>query len=157
MCTDMRRKPRDEEDPLNPLNNAGKHPRDMGEDDRRDAMSALARKRWEKRDRMRAAANVDASHDASIDAKQAEGGAAQSGMAAPLTGARATTTVDLAVIQALERKAQSGDVAAARELREWRRCDPAEGFSADVLELAQIIADFSQEGRDAMRAWLMEW
>jgi len=133
-----------------------KHPRDLHEDDRRDAMSALARKRWEKRDRMRAAANDDALHDANIDASGAEGGATQSGMAASSTGSSATETVDQAIVRALERKAESGDIAAAKELREWRRCDTTKGADADTLRLASIISRMSRAERDRLRRWLVQ-
>jgi len=129
-----------------------KHPRDLQDDDRREAMSALARKRWEKRDRMRATANDNASHDANIDASGAEGGATESGMAASSTGSSATAAVDLAVIKALERKAQAGDVAAAKELREWRSRDQTADADADALRLAIIIGKLTV----AERRWLHE-
>ena len=115
------------------------HPRDMHEDDRKEVMSALARKRWEKRDRMRTAANEDASHDASADASEPDGGASQKGVATSGGG----SSVDDAVICELERKALQGDVSAARELRSWREA-----------RFVQERGDLSSLDRDTRRRLL---
>jgi hypothetical protein len=133
----------------------GIHPRNLGEDDRKVAMSALARRRWGKRDRMRDAANDHASHDANIDASMIEGGAVQTGMAAPSIGSSATAAVDAAVVAELERKAAAGDIGAARELREWRRRDPADDADADSLRLASLIVQMSRVERAELRQWLL--
>ena len=56
----------------------------------------------------------------------------------------------------LQAKAQAGDVAAARELREWRRLDAAQAVGADALRLGQLIAALSNPQRRALHDWLVE-
>jgi hypothetical protein len=60
------------------------------------------------------------------------------------------------VVARLEQAAKKGDVTAARELREWRRLDPAQGVGQDALRLAQLIGQLSTEQRRAMRDWLLD-
>jgi hypothetical protein len=80
-------------------------------------------------------------------AREAEG-AEPAGMAASATVARS----DAAVVQKLQAKAEKGDVAAARELREWRRRDPAADASADAVRLGVLITALPT----TTRAWLVD-
>jgi len=114
---------------------AGKHPRDMREDARSDAMRALARRRWDKARTAESSDAPDLARDATTDGSSA---------------------VDRAVVARLEQAAKKGDVAAARELREWRRLEPAEGAGADALRLAQLITQLSTQQRAALRQWLLD-
>jgi hypothetical protein len=114
---------------------AGKHPRDLPADARSDAMRALARRRW---DKARTAETGDApelAQDASTDGSSA---------------------VDRAVVARLEQAAKKGDVAAARELREWRRLDPAQGAGQDALRLALLIGELSAKQKRALHDWLLD-
>jgi hypothetical protein len=67
-----------------------------------------------------------------------------------------SSAVDRAVVARLEQAAKKGDVAAARELREWRRLDPARGADQDALRLALLIAQLSAQQRAALRQWLLD-
>jgi hypothetical protein len=60
------------------------------------------------------------------------------------------------VVLRLEQAAKKGDVAAARELREWRRLEPAKGAGRDALRLAQLIEQLSTQQRSALRQWLLD-
>jgi DNA-directed RNA polymerase specialized sigma24 family protein len=60
------------------------------------------------------------------------------------------------VVARLEQAAKRGDVAAARELREWRRLDPAQSAGQDALRLAQLIGELSARQREALRRWLLD-
>jgi len=59
---------------------------------------------------------------------------------------------DAAVVSKLQAKAEKGDVAAARELREWRRRDPAQDASADAVRLGVLITALPT----TTRAWLVD-
>jgi hypothetical protein len=112
---------------------AGKHPRDLPADARSDAMRALARRRWDKEGTAETANAPDLAQEATTDRSSA---------------------VDRAVVARLEQAAKKGDVAAARELREWRRLDPVKGAGQDALRLALLIGELSAEQRRAMLDWL---
>jgi hypothetical protein len=139
------------------MQDAKKHPRDMRVDERRNAMSALARKRWEKRDRMRAATKDGALHDASTDASGVEAGAAQSRMAAFLSGS-GEIQVDRcdreAIVIELRRKAKGGDVAAAKELRAWI----GDGLAGDEAGTSlEDLGALDPITRSKMLAGLEQW
>lgn len=106
---------------------------------RSERMRALANRRWQaqREDRARERDADEAAADA-VDATSA------------------TTAVDLVVVRELERKAQRGDIAAAKELREWRRRDPAEGADADSLRMASIIVRLPRKLRNELRQWLLD-
>jgi hypothetical protein len=59
-------------------------------------------------------------------------------------------------VRRLEKDAAAGDVAAARELREWRRRDPAREAGADALRLALLVSRLSTVQRRALFDWLTE-
>ena len=67
-----------------------------------------------------------------------DGKAAAAGVARPQ---------DDAVVRRLQAKAEAGDVAAARELREWRRLDPAAELTQDALRLGVLITQLSAAAR----------
>jgi len=77
-----------------------------------------------------------------------EQGVEPAGMAPAATVARS----DAAVVSKLQAKAEKGDVAAARELREWRRRDPAQDASADAVRLGVLITALPT----TTRAWLVD-
>jgi hypothetical protein len=112
---------------------AGKHPRDMREDVRSDAMRALARRRWDKARAAETANAPELVQDAATDGSSA---------------------IDRAVVARLEQAAKKGDVAAARELREWRRLDPAQGAGKDALRLALLIGELTAKQKKALHDWL---
>jgi hypothetical protein len=114
---------------------AGKHPRDLPAAARSDAMRALARRRWDKARTAETSHAPDLAQDVPTDGSSA---------------------VDRAVVARLEQAAKKGDVAAARELREWRRLDPAQGAGHDALRLAQLIGELSTEQRQALLGWLLD-
>jgi hypothetical protein len=60
------------------------------------------------------------------------------------------------VVARLEQAAKKGDVAAARELREWRLLDPAQGAGQDALRLALLIGELSAKQREALLDWLLD-
>ena len=105
-----------------------------------ESASAAAKKRWEKR----RAAEATADADAGRDAESAEGSAAPGRMAQSVEGSRA---IDDAVLAVLEREAQAGDIAAARELRAWRE-------SRFIQERSQL-ADLDRSTRDALLTRLL--
>ena len=70
--------------------------------------------------------------------------------------AGAASTQDRAIVRKLQAKAQAGDVAAARELREWRRLDAAQAVGADALRMAQLVSALSNPQRRALHDWLVE-
>lgn len=114
---------------------AGKHPRDMREDVRSDAMRRFANQRWAKARAAETANAAELAQDATTDGSSA---------------------IDRAVVARLEQAAKKGDVAAARELREWRRLDPAQGAGRDALRLALLIGDLSAKQKRALHDWLLE-
>lgn len=62
---------------------------------------------------------------------------------------------DQAIVSKLQALARKGDVAAARELREWRRLDPARGASADGLRLGELITQLSAANKRELLDWLL--
>jgi hypothetical protein len=62
------------------------------------------------------------------------------------------SAADRRIISRLEQAAGKGDVAAARELREWRKTDPSAGAGIDALRLAVVIGQLS----GAQRRQLLE-
>jgi hypothetical protein len=102
---------------------AKEHPKNMREDERRNAMSALARKRWEK---VRAAQS-SGPDDPARDDHAIEVDAADAIVHVP---------IDIAlIVRALRDKARHGEVAAARELREWLKEFPPDDAAASVEQL----------------------
>jgi hypothetical protein len=80
-------------------------------------------------------------------------GAALLGM--PAAG-EAASRQDRAIVRRLEQDAAKGDVAAARELREWRRRDPAREAGADALRLALLVSRLSTVQRRALFDWVTD-
>jgi hypothetical protein len=123
------------------VSDAKKHPRDMREDERRDAMSALARKRWEKARAAESCGGSDPERTNPENARHAE-----------LAGWPAERDE---IIAALRRKAEAGDVAAAREYRAWLETfgqGHDEGMS--VEELGQLDPHLRARMAEALTQWL---
>src|SRR5262252_5948806 len=87
------------------------------------------------------------------DLPEPEEGVARDGMA--VAGGVASAQAR-AVVAKLQAKAQAGDVAAARELREWLRLDPAREAGRDALRLALLVAQLTTVQRRALHDWLIE-
>ena len=60
------------------------------------------------------------------------------------------------VVAKLQAKAEAGDVAAARELREWQRLDPAAEAGRAALRLAVLIAALPIPVQRELHDWLVE-
>lgn len=69
---------------------------------------------------------------------------------------RRTSAADSAVIQALERAAGKGDVAAARALLDWRRLDSAQGASPEALSLALLATQLPSVLLAALRSTVLD-
>lgn len=79
-------------------------------------------------------------------------GVAVDGMAADAAIARRRDKV----VAKLQAKAEAGDVAAARELREWQRLDPAAEAGRAALRLAVLIAALPIPVQRELHDWLVE-
>lgn len=119
----------DDEKTSTPTDDAKKHPRDMRADERRDAMSALARKRWEKARAAQASGGEDLAQQPADD-----------GTGAGIDEDRvALVRVPIPVgeiMRKLKHEAKQGDTAAARELRAWLSQFPPDDSAADASDLA---------------------
>jgi hypothetical protein len=122
----------------------------------REAGRRSAQVRRERREQQRLLNEQAARQGTSADTLIPGGGAAPGGSGARGAGSSATDQADIAVVRELERKAQSGDVAAARELREWRRRDPAQDADADALAIAAIVVRFTRSQRAELRSMLLQ-
>jgi len=60
------------------------------------------------------------------------------------------------ILAALLRDAKRGDVAAARELREWMRLDPSSGASVEAAQLATLITRLPVSARAALRTVVLD-
>ena len=98
-------------------------------------------------------AQLRAEREALQELPEGASGAAAGGTSPAAEHAR---TQDRAIVQKLQAKAKAGDIAAARELREWRRLDAAQAVGADALRMAQLVAALSASQRRALHAWLIE-
>jgi hypothetical protein len=123
------------------MQDAKKHPRDMRVDERRNAMSALARKRWEKARAAKSSGGRDLARNNPENSQHAE-----------LTGWPAERDQ---IIAALRRKAEAGDVGAAREYRAWLETfgqEHNEGMS--VEELGQLDPHMRARMAEALTQWI---
>jgi hypothetical protein len=66
------------------------------------------------------------------------------------------SAADRAIVSKLEAAAKRGDVAAARELREWRRLDASKGAGQDNLRLALLVSQLTTANRRELLDWLVE-
>ena len=67
-----------------------------------------------------------------------------------------TSAADADVIAALRRDAKRGDVAAARELREWQRLDQAQGAGQEALSLALLATQLPSTLLAALRSTVLD-
>lgn len=124
----------------------------------REAGKKSAAKRAAKREAERRANELATSQGTSSATSQGDRGVAPGGMGSGRGGSSAAdgSQTDHAIVRELERRAQQGDIAAARELREWRRLDPAESADKDALRLAASIVQLSAATRSELRSWLQK-